>query len=177
MLGLVFTELVEMVEDRFSPEMADHILEAAEAAGGGAYTKLGHYPYEQMQAMVTRLSELSGTPAPELVRAFGHHLLDRFAQGYPGHFQRHQRLFDFLAAIDSEIHVEVHRLYADATLPRFDVLSRDERSMALRYRSPRRMEMLALGLMERLAEHCGEPVSIRMEDAPDGCVFHLQRRD
>lgn len=177
MLGMVFTELVEMVEERFSPETADRMLDAAQAAGGGAYTTLGHYPFEQMHLMVDRLSQLTGEPAPQLVRSFGHHLLDRFAQGYPGHFQRHPRLFDFLAAIDGDIHVEVHRLYADTTLPRFDVLSRDERAMTLRYRSPRQMEMLALGLMERLAEHCGEAVSIEMQACEGGCLFHVRRQD
>ena len=48
MLGMVFTELIEMVEEKFSPEIADQMVEAAEREGGGAY------PAEQVGLMVAR---------------------------------------------------------------------------------------------------------------------------
>lgn len=175
MLGMVFTELVEMVEARFSPEIADHMIEAAAGDGGGAYTAVGKYPPEQLLAMVMRLSELTGVAVPDLVRAFGRHLLTRFSQVHPAHFERHTDLFDFLAAIDGDIHKEVHRLYPAAALPRFEVLSRDATSMALRYTSPRQMQMLALGLIEQLAEHCGQPVDVTLEPAEGGATFHIRR--
>ena len=41
MLGMVFTELVEMVENRFSPELADAVLQEAAPGHGGAYTAVG----------------------------------------------------------------------------------------------------------------------------------------
>ncbi len=175
MLGMVFTELIEMVEDRFSPEVADEMMEAAESAGGGVYTAVGSYPVDQIGVMVTRLSEITKVPVPDLVRAFGHHLLARFAQSHPGHFQRHPDVFDFLAAIDSDIHVEVKKLYTNATLPRFSVLSRDDTTMRLRYISPRRMEELALGLMEQLGEHAGQPLAITSEPDGQGCVFTIRK--
>ena len=36
--GLLFTELLEMVEDSFSPELADRIIEDADLPSGGVYT-------------------------------------------------------------------------------------------------------------------------------------------
>ena len=175
MLGMVFTELIEMVEDRFSPEVADEMMEAAEALGGGVYTAVGSYPVDQIGAMVGRVSEITKVPVPDLVRAFGHHLLARFAQSHPGHFQRHPDVFDFLAAIDSDIHVEVKKLYTNATLPRFSVLSRDDTTLRLRYTSPRRMEALALGLVEQLGEHAGQPLAITSEPDAQGCVFTIRK--
>jgi len=43
MKGIIFTEFLEMVEDRFSPEIADRIIEAADLPSGGAYTAIGTY--------------------------------------------------------------------------------------------------------------------------------------
>jgi Haem-NO-binding len=48
MKGVVFTEFLEMVEDRFSPEMADRIIEGAELASGGVYTTVGTYDHGEM---------------------------------------------------------------------------------------------------------------------------------
>ncbi len=175
MLGMVFTELIEMVENKFSPEIADQMVEAAEAQGGGVYTAVGTYPPEQVGVMVGRLSELTGVPAADLVRAFGRHLLRRFAESHPGHFKRHPEVFDFLSRIDSDIHVEVKKLYEHATLPRFAVLARDEQTLKLRYNSPRRLEVLAAGLIEELGEHLGQPVAVESLPDAEGCTFVIRK--
>lgn len=175
MLGMVFTELVEMVEDKFSPEVADDIMDAAQSAGGGVYTAVGTYPVEHIGVMVNRLSEITQVPAQDLVRDFGRHLLGRFAQSHPGHFDRHPDVFDFLAAIDSDIHVEVKKLYSNATLPRFRVVLRTDSVMHLRYDSPRRMEMLALGLIEQLGEHAGQPLATTCEHDDGGGLFIIRK--
>lgn len=176
MLGMVYTELIEMVEARFSPDVADQMVEAAEAAGGGVYTAVGSYPDEQVFLMVTRLSELTGAPVPELVRAFGHHLLQSFARSHPGHFERHPEVFDFLSHIDSGIHVEVKKLYENATLPRFAVLSRDQDTMHMRYTSPRRMEVLAVGLIEELGRFAGQPLNVQSLPDDEGCTLVITKQ-
>lgn len=173
MLGMVFTELIEMVEDKFSLETADKMIEAVEEKGGGIYTAVGAYPAEHIQVMVGRLSEITGIPGNELVRAFGRHLLGRFAEYHPGHFQRHPDVFDFLARIDSDIHVQVKKLYSNATLPRFKVLSRSEDLLELRYMSPRRMEILAQGLIEQLGEFAGQPLQVTALADDTGCTFAI----
>ncbi len=175
MLGMVFTELIELVEEKFSPEIADQMVEAAEREGGGAYTAVGAYPAEQVGLMVARLSELTGTPAADLVRAFGRHLLTRFAQSHPNHFDRHPEVFDFLAHVDSDIHVEVKKLYTNATLPRFKVLSRDADVMHLRYTSPRRLEALAIGLIEELGAYAGQPLQVTPQPDDEGCTFVIRK--
>ena len=38
MLGFVVTEFIELVEDKFSPEMADAVITDAAPPHGGAYT-------------------------------------------------------------------------------------------------------------------------------------------
>ena len=180
MLGLVFTEFVELVEDKFSPEIADAVIDEVAAPHGGAYTAVGYYPHEEMMTMVGSLSRQTGVPAPDLVRTFGGHLLHRFAAVHGDMFARHGNLFDFVASVHDEIHVEVRKLYDQAALPSFTVLSRDDRELRLLYQSPRAMEQLAQGLLEQAAVHYGEPCDIRHapHDGPQGAgvLFTLVKR-
>ncbi|WP_035054573.1 heme NO-binding domain-containing protein [Andreprevotia chitinilytica] len=177
MLGMVFTEFVEMVESTYSPELADEMLVAANLPHGGAYTAVGYYPHDEIIRLVVTLSQLTGTPVETLVQAFGRHLLRVFVRAYPSFFTSKKDIFELLASVDAEIHREVRKLYPDAQLPRFEVLQRDARSMTLTYRSPRSMEALAMGLMEGVAEHFGTPVTISQEKAPPpdtATVFKLE---
>ena len=170
MLGLVFTEFIELVEEKFSPEMADAVITDVAPPHGGAYTAVGYYPDEELVSMVGALSQRSGVPGPDLVKAFGGHLLHRFAQAHGSMFDRQANLFDFVASVHGEIHVEVRKLYDQAALPSFTVLSRDTQVLRLLYQSPRAMAQLALGLLEQAAVHYNEPCRIDCApyDGPEG---------
>lgn len=181
MLGMVFTELLEMVEAGFSPELADRVIERAALPNGGAYTAVGHYPHEEIVRLVGALAEETGLPAADLVRAFGQHLFRRFTVLYPEVFVGTHDVFGLLARLDGDIHVTVRRLYPDATLPRFHVVSRDERHLRLAYESPRRMEILAVGLIEGAIDHFGGGLTLRweegrFEDRP-AVLFDVERTD
>jgi hypothetical protein len=168
MLGMVFTEFLEMVEDRFSPEMVDAILDDVPTAHGGAYTAVGYYPHQEVVALVLALSRRSGVPVETLLHAFGKHLFGRLAAGHPQMFARHGDLFDLLEAIDGQIHIDVRKLYEHATPPRVTVLERDPTTVRLLYQSPRKMDTLALGLIEGAAAHFETTVEIRHEPWSEG---------
>lgn len=159
MKGMVFTEFLEMVEDRWSPEMVDTLLDEVPLESGGAYTSVGVYGHEELVALVEGLSTRVGTPMPDLVRGFGSHLFGRFVAGHAQLFVGIDTAFDFLASIEDMIHVEVLKLYPDASLPRFDI-ERDGDSLSLIYRSSRHFEDLAHGLVEGCLAHYGERAKI-----------------
>ena len=168
MKGVVFTEFLDMVEDRFSAEMVDHIIVDSDLPSGGAYTAVGTYPHSEMVSMVVALSQRSGVAVPDLIRAFGEHLFSRFAQAYPSFFVGVKDSFGFLSGIEDIIHAEVLKLYPDAQLPRFTVEHHDAHRLVLLYQSPRHFEDLAEGLMHGCVAHFGHPVHIEREATPDG---------
>ena len=178
MLGMVFTEFIELVEDRFSPATADQIIRAAGGAHQGAYTAVGYYPHQEMGAMLGSLQQLTGTSVADLLRLFGEHLFGRFQVLHPALFERHTRLFDLIAAVETHVHVEVQRLYDQAQLPRFGVVERDDRRLVLRYQSPRRLEALAQGLIEAGARHYAEPCTVRLDPTADAdtVLITIERR-
>jgi hypothetical protein len=160
MKGVVFTEFLEMVEDRFSAEMVDDIIEDSNLASGGAYTAVGTYPHGEMVAMVVALSQRSGLALRDLLLAFGEHLFGRFAHGYPSFFVQQTNAFDFLAGIEQVIHAEVLKLYPDAQLPRFTVEEHTPQRLVLVYESVRHFEDLAEGLMRGCLAYFGEQADI-----------------
>ena len=163
MKGIVFTEFIEMVEDRFTPAVADRIIGRAQLANGGAYTAVGTYEHAELVRLVQELARETGLGAGALVRGFGEHLAGRFAEHFPQFFAACPTLFDFLASVDGTIHVEVRKLYPDAELPAFDVESMDAGRMAMVYRSARRFEDLAEGLIVGSARHYRDAVDMRRE--------------
>lgn len=163
MKGVVFTEFLEMVERRFSADMVDDIIDDAHLPHGGVYTSVGTYPHSEMVAMVVALSQHSGMPVPDLVRAFGEYLFGRFVLAYPSFFEGVTGAFEFLSGIEDIIHAEVLKLYPDAELPRFIVEHHDAQKLVLHYLSPRHFEDLAEGLMHGCVAHFGEPIRIERE--------------
>ncbi len=172
MKGVVFTEFLDFVSAVDGADMVDDIIDDASLLHDGAYTAVGTYPFTEMQRLVVALARRSGRGADTLLTAFGQYLCGRFVIKYPDFFTGQTCLFDFLESVDRHIHVEVHKLYADAELPKFNTAFREETRLAIDYRSCRPLESLAEGMIEAAAGHFKETVTIsraRIEDA-DGAV-------
>ncbi len=165
MKGVVFTEFIEMVEDRFGFELADRIIETSELASGGAYTSVGTYDHHELIALLTKLSEETKTPAPDLLKAFGHYLFGRFVQGYPQVFEGLDDAIQVLSQLDEIIHPEVRKLYPDAELPTFENHLLEPRGLEMVYRSPRPFGDLAEGLVHGCIEHFGNSLHVTREDS------------
>ncbi|WP_309400712.1 heme NO-binding domain-containing protein [Cerasicoccus maritimus] len=163
MKGMVFTELLDMVEDKFGIDMVDSILDEADLpVSHGAYTAVGTYPHEEIVSIVMQLSKQSSLPPEELLKIFGEHLFTRFHQLYPQFFEDSKCAFDFLQNIDQYIHVEVRKLYPDAELPDFDCRQIGN-EMIMTYTSSRHMEPFAEGLIRGCLKHYQETAQICCE--------------
>lgn len=181
MKGIVFTEFLDMVEATHTLDMVDAVIADAQPANGGAYTAVGTYPAAEMGALVGALARRTGTPAPELLRAFGRHVFGRFAIAYPDFLTGVDDVLAFLASIEDVIHIEVRKLYPDAELPTLEAQGIGPGGLRLTYRSPRCMADFAEGLIEGAAAHFAQPLEIARSH-PRGApvpelVFTVQRTD
>lgn len=168
MKGIVFTEFLQMVEDVFSANMVDDIIDETNPASGGAYTNVGTYDHREIVNMVIELSKRTGIGVNELIRSFGQHLFMRFTLGYPGFFQGIDDAFVFLSGIENIIHAEVRKLYPDAELPRFETEYYDAKKLILLYKSSRHFEDLAEGLILGCIDHFKQNISVQRETVGDG---------
>ena len=122
MLGIVFTSLVEMLEDNISPEFADEVLVEANLENDGAFTAVGYYPFSELQKIMVVLVNKTGRPLNDLLYDYGKYLFTVLSAGHAEMMATRQSVLEILDCLDDDIHVQVRKLYPDADLPSFKVL-------------------------------------------------------
>lgn len=149
MKGVVFTEFLEMVEEKFGLEVADAIITKSGVESNGVYTAVGTYNHNELIQLVAQLSIESDTPVQSLYKTYGTYIFGTFHSSYPSFFDECDNAFDFLENVESYIHPEVRKIYPDAELPRFDSNRISEVELEMIYTSPRKMFSMAEGLIEK----------------------------
>lgn len=161
MKGIVFTELIGMVETKFGYDTMKKMIEGANLPNKGIYVSGGTYPHEELVSIVVSLHKLSNIPIPTLLTVYGQHLFPVLAKAYPVFTESSKNPIEFIASVENFIHVEVRKLYPDAELPSFDIIEKKADSIVIHYRSGRKMEDFGYGLMLGCAEHYKMPLEIK----------------
>ncbi len=181
MLGIVFTEFTEMIEELFSPEVVDAVLETPGLKSKGIFTSVGYYDHADMVRMVAALSKEVQLPVDDLVSAFGEHLFSKLVKKYPILVSGHDSALNFLATVDSTVHKEVIKLYPQAELPHFSCERVRADKLVMQYQSKRPFSQLALGLIKGCAKYFNEQVEIDYRATDDdqfySAVFEITRID
>lgn len=164
MKGIVFTEFLDMVEQKFGYEVVDQIIEESKLESNGIYTAVGTYPHSEVVTLLMNLSDKVKIDPAVLLKEFGKYLFDTFLESYPQFFSVVDNAFEFLHSIDKHIHVEVLKLYPDATLPKFISKETEDGTMIMTYMSERKMAALAEGLIEKSIAHYNEDCNITTEN-------------
>jgi len=166
--GIIFTEFLEMVDQKFAPDVTERIIENAALPSGGAYTTIGSYDHTELVKLVVELSKESGVEVPELVRIYGFYLFERFVRTYPRFFSGMKDAFTFLEGLDSIVHQEVRKLYSDATPPRILCTRAGEGRMEVLYESDRCFADAAHGLLLGCIDYFGKEMDVAREDLEGG---------
>ncbi|MEN7551370.1 heme NO-binding domain-containing protein [Rapidithrix thailandica] len=167
MKGLIFTEFIDMIEEKYGLEMADYLINTSELPSKGAYTAVGTYNHHELFQLVGHLSEKIKIPPHEIFREFGKYLFFVLAKSYQDFLDNVESAFDFLSAFEIYIHVEVQKLYPDAELPHLHTSWEDENTLILIYHSERKLADFAYGLIESCLEYYQENAEVRMERLSD----------
>lgn len=167
MKGIVFTELIEMVEEDLGLEIADRMIAGANTEKDGAYTSVGTYDHAELIELVVSLSAATDVSVPDLVKAFGRHLFARFSESYPQFFQGMESAIAFLPMVENFIHVEVRKLYPDAELPKFDCELSDAGVLEMTYNSSRPFADLAEGMIRACIAHFEDSLDVVRTDLGD----------
>ena len=178
MKGVVYTELLGMMEEKFGLEIVDRLIQACDLPSEGVYTSVGTYDFQELIAIVAQLSEEISVPVSDLVRDFGKYLFTRFTKTYPQIFAEYQSMVAWLGSVEGVIHVEVKKLYPDAELPTLEFEQQSEREWCLTYRSTRPFADLCEGLIEACGDYYGETWEIQRQDlsSPAGSLARFNMR-
>ncbi len=169
MKGIIFTEFLELVENKFGLEVVDKIIEQSNLPSKGIYTSIGTYDFSEMLSLLQHLSEHSGLSIDDLLLTYAEHFFGVLVSSYPDLINRYTDPIEMLSSIENHIHVEVQKIYPDAELPTFDVKEKTDTKLVMIYKSSRAMYSFGLGLMNKTFEHFDAKANISVEKlASDG---------
>lgn len=163
MKGVIFTEFLDLVEEKFGLEMVDTIIENSDLDSGGIYTSVGTYNFSEMLSLLTNLSGETNISIDDLLEVYAEHFFGIIEVSYPGFLAQYQEPLEMLASIENHIHVEVRKIYPDAELPTFTIEDRTETTLVMIYKSSRAMYSFGKGLMNKTFEHFNSSATILME--------------
>lgn len=182
MKGIVFTEFIEMVEGKFSYEIVDTLFEEAHFSSNGIYTSVGNYDVNELLTLVEILSKHSGKTVQELIYTFGFYLFGRLASTYKNMLVDITGTFQMLQKLDDHIHVEVRKLYNDAEVPTFKIVSFEANQLKIKYSSSRPLADLAEGLIKGCIEYYKENMTVTRHNISESppyealfCITHYDK--
>lgn len=163
MKGIVFTEFIDLVEDKFGLEMVDKIISQSQLESKGIYTSVGTYQFSEMLQLLRNLSTNTNISIDDLLLVYAEHFFGVLKASYPDLISAYNDPIEMLASIENHIHVEVKKIYPDAELPTFKVLEKTDNKLIMIYKSSRSMHHFGLGLMNKTFEHFNSTATIVME--------------
>ena len=146
MKGIILSEFVEFLEEQFGFDVAQKIIDDSGVTSKGAYSRVGHYDYQELIQLLTQTVSETNEDVDDLVQPFADHLFSVFKRDYSVFFEGVSSAAQMLTQIDDHIHVEVKKLYPDAELPSF-THEETETQLILNYRSPRPLADVAKALV------------------------------
>lgn len=179
MKGIVFTSFNEMIEEEMGITVWERILKEVNPDSLGIYTAVEDYDDQEIFDLVNALSEITKISVSDLVKYYGHYLFRVLIKKYPVFTENIDDYFEFLESIDGAIHKEVEKLYVNPNLPKLTCEKVDEKTLKMRYQSPRKLCHLAEGLIKGAAAHYSEEYLLNhnkcMHDGDDHCEFLISR--
>lgn len=163
MKGIVFTEFLELVEDKFGIEMVDKIISSSDLESNGIYTSIGTYSFSEMLQLLKNLNANTGIAIDDLLLVYAEHFFGVIERSYPGLLATYKDPIEMLSSIENHIHIEVRKIYPDAELPVFVVEEKTEKSLTMIYKSSRAMHHFGLGLMNKTFEHFNSTAKIVLQ--------------
>ena len=163
MKGIVFTEFLDLVEERFGLEMVDAIISQSKLESKGVYTSIGTYSFSELLQLLQNLQTKTGISIDNLLLIYGEHFFSVIETNYKDLLSSYNDPIEMLASIENHIHVEVRKIYNDAELPTFIIKEKTKKTLILIYKSSRSMHHFGLGLMNKTFEHFNSKATIILE--------------
>lgn len=170
MKGIVFSELVGFLDLTGGPAFAEKVLADASLEHGGAYTRVGQYPWQEAVRVVQAASRESGADFADLCNQFGTYLFERFTVLYADIVGRYGTAEALLSHVGDHIHEEVKVLYPDARPPEVRAYTEGS-TLRVEYSSHRPFAHIAHGLVAGAMKHFGDNRELEWINASeDGCT-------
>ncbi|MEC6813463.1 heme NO-binding domain-containing protein [Photobacterium toruni] len=161
MKGIIFTEFISIVESQFGLDVSQQMLDHAKDSG--IYTAIGSYDHRQLIKLIMSLSHITKISAAQLQQTYGRLVFPSLLQAIPIPDLESDNTFSFIKKVEQHIHIEVKKLYPDATPPTFIFSNQTQSTMTMDYHSARCMGYVCMGLLEGCADYFNQSLTISMQ--------------
>ena len=179
MKGEIFNLFEEFVVENWGTEVYEEVYEALYS---GLITKdpfvgPGTYPDSDFFAIVVKVAEKLNVPLDKAIHAFGKFCFPKLVSKMPRYVDNHVHPKTFLQTLHDVIHVEVKKVYRDATPPDFSYRDPAPNKLVMIYKSKRKLYDFVEGQVEGVSEYFKVPIAytrkVISENGSDACEFEL----
>ena len=177
MHGTIFSELHKFVMAEHGEAAWPLVLKQA-GLEGRVYLPLDEYPDEEAQRLIAAASQVSGQPAPHLLRAFGEFIAPDLLQMYWAVIRPEWKSLEVIEHTEDAIH-KVARRDSRAKPPYLRAERTGPDEVVIDYTSPRRLCYIGEGIARGLGRLFGERLEV---DQPrctwkgdPGCLIRVRR--
>lgn len=179
MHGTVFQELQRFVKNEFGFSTWREIKEEA-GVDRSLYTATNEYPDDEAQAIVAAASELTDTPAQDLLAQFGEFIGPNLIEMYSSRVDDEWDALDLIENTEETIHQIVRLSEAGAAPPELEAERVDDGTVQVVYSSDRQMCGLARGIAQGVGNYYDQNLSIAettcMLDGDESCTLEIAAR-
>lgn len=159
MHGVIFVEMEKYVDTKFGGDTWNTLLASA-GLGAKAYSGTKTYPDEEVIALVSTASKMTGIPIPAILEDFGEFIVPDLAKTYKVLIRPRWKTLDLLENTESIMHRMVRAAYRGATPPILKSSRVSPNEVVITYGSQRKMCALAKGIVKGIAALYAEQVTL-----------------
>lgn len=173
MKGIIFTEFLDLVEERFGLEMVDQIICQSRLESQGAYTSIGTYNFYEFLQLLHHLSKNKSISIINLLEVYAVQIFSAMDTIHPEVLTSYKNPIEMIAAMNDHIEIifniknatplEALEAKSFSPLPHFTVKEKTKNLLIIKYTSNRGMQHFWLGLMHEMFKHFNETATIVLE--------------
>jgi hypothetical protein len=159
MHGVIFVELKKYVDNRVGGDAWRALVEKS-GVPTKMYVAMTTYDDAELISLVQTASEMTGTPAPALLRDFGAFIVPDLFKMYRAFMRPEWRTLDVLEHTESQVHTKVRGMTKGAMPPFLTCTRTSPTEVRIQYRSARKLCPVAEGIIDGIAANFGEKVTL-----------------
>ncbi|MEI8019382.1 MAG: heme NO-binding domain-containing protein, partial [Schlesneria sp.] len=162
MHGLIFLQLQKFARQQAGPQAWETLLQEAQLPTK-TYSAVRDYPDEEVLAIVDAASRVLKLPAEAILHAFGEFIAPELLKLYGRLIQPEWKTLSVIEHTEKLLHAAVRVGNPGATPPVLECIRTTEEEVQILYSSERQLCSLAKGLVNGIARHFDETVSVNEE--------------
>jgi predicted hydrocarbon binding protein len=159
MNGIILMEIRKFVEAKLGKPAWLEIVSAA-AVPPRIYVPVTDYPDQEALALISTLSVRTGDSIPVILEAMGEFIVPDLISMVPTLIRPGWRTLDVIANTEEAVHEVLRGARTNTNPPKLQCRRSGPHKVAVTYTSARKMCPLAKGIIQGIAKHYGEQISI-----------------